>query len=277
MQKGRGNPVSQGDDQHVRDLDLEYCWTSPCTEIAYLGKNLAVGVVLKNNLDLTITVGMIRCSFQVEDGLSKHENSVPTHISIEPGGRSSSVMIPVTADLRLRRDMNYATVRVTYTVGGTAQEAEFGNPDTDYVMLRPTHPPKNHFFVSHKDPQNTPTARELARHLQKIGFGGYVAEDDPRPGQDIWRDKIMPSIKACKAMIVLWTAEARNDPARIFQEIENARKLNKKIVLVAENAAGIPPMLDANKEYLQAEEKITQNDLVRLVTNIYSTYKQGGF
>ena len=183
MQKGRGNPVSKGDDQHVRDLDLEYCWASPCTEIAYLGENLAVGVVLKNNLDRTVTVEMIRCSFQVEGGLSKHENFVPVHIYIEPGGRSSSVMIPVTADLRLRRDTNYATIRVTYTVGGTAQEAEFGNPDTAYVMLRPTHPPKNHFFVSHKDPQNTDAARELARHLQKIGFGGYVAEDDRDPAR----------------------------------------------------------------------------------------------
>ena len=64
--------------------------------------------------------------------------------------------------------------------------------DTKYIIINPKHSPEKHFFLSHKDPENTFIASRLDHYLKKIGFIGYVAENDPKPGLDIWTEKIFP-------------------------------------------------------------------------------------
>ena len=103
-----------------------------------------------------------------------------------------------------------------------------------------------------------------------------MAERDPRPGDDIWHDKIIPAIAECSAMIVLWTAQASADPARILREAEHARRLEKKIMAVVEQGVAIPDELRGS-EYMVVEGAISAGNMVELARIVRNHYKRGAF
>lgn len=103
-----------------------------------------------------------------------------------------------------------------------------------------------------------------------------MAERDPRPGDDIWHDKIIPGIEGRSAMIVLWTARASADPERILEEARHAKRLEKKIVAVIEHGVAIPDEL-RGAEYMVAKGAISVGDMVELARIVRNHYKRGAF
>lgn len=167
------------------ELSLEGFWIRPHSYVTYLDE-LFVVVEFKNNSDQIIEIETITCSFETEKSLLAYSSSTSPMISIQSGHRSSLVKIPFIVDLKLKEYTNNPTLDVVYrTAKSLTKTVKFGNPHTRCIIINPMHPPEKHFFLSHKDPKGTSIAIELDRHLMKIGFRGYVSENDPRPGLDI--------------------------------------------------------------------------------------------
>lgn len=260
------------------ELSLEGFWIRPHSYVTYLDDEMFILTEFKNNSDELIEIDTVTCSFEMEESLPKYSSSVSPHISIRPQNRSSLVRIPFKVDLKLQQGTNYPTLDVTYRISkSSTQTVRFGNPYTRCIIINPMHPPEKHFFLSHKDPKDTLISTRLDHHLKKIGFRGYVAENDPRPGLDIWEEKIFPSIDTCVGLIVLWTSNAAEDSQTIIHEVEYAKKKQKRIILLAEKNVDIPDLFQGTKEYLELDAGISDVELVRLVEIIEKTYRLGGF
>ena len=155
--------------------------------------------------------------------------------------------------------------------------ATFNKPMDCYAMIQPIPDRGQYFFISHKDPENSKAAKILDYYLKKIGFSGYLAEENRQPGCDLWREKIFPAIENCVRLIVIWTEEAEQQPEAILREIKYAQEKNKKILLLAEKDLDIPDILQGQDEHVYVECKISESDLVKLVNDIHQMCMNGIF
>ena len=268
-------------DEHMNEkteLSLEGFWIRPHSYVTYLEDDLFILVEFKNNSNHSIEIETITCLFEIEESLPEYLSVASPNISIGPKNISDMVRIPFKVDLKLHANSNYPTLIIKYRINKSVTKTiQFTNPYTRCIIINQMHLPEKHFFLSHKDPHNTSLATKLAHHLQKIGFIGYIAENDPRPGLDIWDEKIFPSIDTCFGLIVLWTSDTVKEPQTIIREVEYANKKQKRIILLAEKDIDIPELFLGTKEYLEVDGKITDVDLVNLVEIIEKIYRLGGF
>lgn len=260
-----------------QELQLKGFWIRPHSNITYLEEG-HVTLEFKNVLNESIEIDKITCSFETDIGLSPIESVLSTMISIKPN-HISTVHIPFLIDLKMKLGTNFPKIDVNYRINKSSKSTTvtFTNPDTRYIIIHPIHPAEKHFFISYKGQQDRQLATKLDQHLTKIGFKGYVAENDYRPGTDIWTEKIFPSIDDCVALIVLWTSDSAAEPSTVFREVEYAKGKQKRVILLSEYGLDIPKIFQGDKEYVQIKSKITDDDLVNLVENIEKTYKGGGF
>ena len=122
----------------------------------------------------------ITCSFQTENLMPKHEVSIEPHEIIRPNNRSSVLTITLKIGLELNIGTNSLVLDVEYVMDRSAPKKIIFDPsDTKYVIISPKYSPERHFFISHKAPEDQYIALSLDHHLKKIGFRGYVAENDP--------------------------------------------------------------------------------------------------
>jgi len=262
-----------------QELSITGCWIDPHSNITYLEK-AEFRVEIKNDSKHTLEIIKISCRFEAENDLPPHIFSREPMISIKPGNISSLIKIPFTVDLSLREATNYSLLEITYRYAKSVDliTATFGYPDTRYLIIKSVHSPEKHFFISHKDPVQTQLGTKLDYHLIKIGFRGYLAENDKSPGLDIWNDKIIPNIDGCVALVVLWTAEATKDSKRILREVKRAKRQKKKIIVLAEKDVKIHKIFKGTKEYYRvAEGKVKEIDLIELVEHIEKLYRSGAF
>ena len=193
-----------------------------------------------------------------------------------PGGCTDAVTIPFTVDLNLHESTNYAHIEVEYTVGGGLDKlASFGMPDTGYMIVLPTDAQtKRQFFISYI-PADTATARDLQKWLARVGVRGYIVEDDPRYGHDMYTGKFEPEIDNSEALVVLWTKSASADPGTMLWEMEYSQKKSKRICVVKEDGVDPPPGLPESTERFHAGSPISGADLVNFTAKIYRAYQQG--
>lgn len=253
------------------ELALEGPWIEPDSYVSYLNV-VHVKLEFRNVSEHTLEVTKITCSFQSEDSLPRQEFSAKRPEIIKPNNRSATMDIPIPIGLELKAGTNSLVIDVEYTIDRSARKTTFS--DAGYLIINPKHSPEKHFFLSHKDPENTHIASRLDHYLKKIGFIGYIAENDPKPGLDMWTEKIFPSIDDCVCMIVLWTDIATNSP-KIPAEIEYAKEKRKRIIILAEKESKVPEIFVGTNEYIKACEEITDEDLVNLVNWIHDMYRQG--
>ena len=259
------------------ELILSGFWIMPNTYVSYLDNDVRAVVEFKNISKHTLEICKITCSFQAEEYMIIPESSIEQHASIPPNN-ISSITIPLKIGLELSGGTNTLTLQVEYLINKSAPRTiTFGIPDTKSLIINPKHPPEKYFFLSHKDPDDQDIAQRLDHYLKKIGFNGYVAEDYPMPGLDIWDDKIFPAIDDCVGVIILWTKNAEKYSKSIFREIKHAQKKKKIIVILAEKGIGIPKILPKTTEYVKADGDINGQELVKLVNVIYKTYMSGKF
>lgn len=230
----------------------------------------------KNNTNSTITITRVTCLFKTDDNL-KH-TALTTRPCPIPSGNIRELTIPFRVDLAMSAGTNCPTVEVEYTVGGpTPKVVKFDKTVHCYAII--THAPdrRQSFFISHKDPEDTEIAKKLDHYLKKIGFRGYIAEENRQPGLDLWREKIFPQIESCTGLIVIWTEKAKQYPKAICDEIEYAQKYDKRIIQLIEKNIDIQCILQNQNEYIHTNDKIVEQDLVDLVSSIYQMHTRGFF
>lgn len=263
----------------MNELSIAGCWIDPHSNITYLEK-AELRVEFQNNSKHAIEIVKISCRFEAENDLSPRVFSKEPMISIKPGNISPLIKIPFTVDLSLREATNYSLLEITYRYAKSVDliKTTFGYPDTRYLIIRSVHSPEKHFFISHKDPVQTQLGTRLDYHLIKIGFRGYLAENDKSPGLDIWNDKIIPNIDVCVALVVLWTDESSKDPKRILREVKRAKRQKKKIIVLAEKGVKMHKLFKGTKEYYRVvDNTIREIDLIELVEHIEKLYRSGAF
>lgn len=251
----------------------------PKSELSYFDEG-NVNAEFRNNLSSSIIVEDVVCRFQTEEGLVPYEAHAVKKVRVESNHRVT-IQIPFIVELCLTRGTNVYSLSVSY------RRSEFGKIFTflmhslsvqNSVIIYPSGQWDKCFFISHKIPEDTTLATRLDHYLQKIGFKGFLAEANLRPGLDIWSEKIMPTIKNddCIGLIALWDSKAVAGPDAMIRELRYAQDCGKKQLLLVERDLSLPKVFRKRKEYQRSlGVTITENDLLRLVKSIDQTYRNG--
>jgi len=253
------------------DLNVKF-WSYPEEMIHYLDKGI-FNLEITNNCSSQIEIKKITVKLNTEEGFGAYKiHFKGPKITIKPRQISSRIEIPFSADLSLTEHTNASGLEITYQKKDKQVKTEY--PTYHYLLLKPIRPVKEHFFISHKDPEDTDIAKKFDRYLQKIGFKGFIAEIEKRPGTDIWKNKIFPGIDTCIALIVLWTENAKKLPQNILKEMKHAKKQKKKIILISQKGINLPKSFPKYTEFIEIE-KFSENVFSSTVQFIEETYKNG--
>lgn len=255
-----------------QDLSIK-CWSYPEEKIHYLDKGV-INIEITNNTRSTIIIEKIKVKLNTEENLSVYcpKYSGPK-FSIKSHNVHSRIEIPFIAKLALKEATNTYKVEITSTKNSKKTTVEY--PTFQYLVLRPIRPVNGHFFISHKDPDDTPIAEKMDQYLQKIGFKGFLAEIEKRPGLDIWKNKIFPGINICIALIALWTNNAKKNSKNILREMKHAKKMKKKIILICQDGVVLPKAFPKYTEFVTLPKKFKEKDLIDVVESIENAYRTG--
>ena len=241
----------------------------------YMDDEHWVHIEFQNNTGDAIEITQAVCSFQTEIGHPKYTGTTSQPCTIPPGG-IGKIKIPFKVDLTMTAYTNRPSIEVEYTVGGS-KTAPFNIPIGCHTIIQRIPYRDQYFFISHKDPENTIEAKSLNYYLEKIGFRGYLAEDNRQPGLDLWHEKILPAIEKCAGLIAIWTEKAAQQPEAMLREIKYAQEKNKRIMPLVEKDLDIPDILKGQNEYANTKGTISEPDLVKLVEEIHQMYMSGTF
>lgn len=101
------------------------------------------------------------------------------------------------------------------------------------IAVSKSEPNGKRVFVSHSNaPTDASVVRRIRRTLSALGFEPYIAEDDPKAGDNLWK-KILRGIDSSDLVIVLWTEEGA-ESCDVREEVGMAVALRKKLVPVVE-------------------------------------------
>lgn len=119
-------------------------------------------------------------------------------------------------------------------------------------------------FVSHSNaPVDASVVERIRRKLSAMGFEPYIAEDDPKAGDNLWK-KILCGIDSSDLVIVLWT-EKGAESCDVREEVGMAVALKKKLVPVVEtDPAGSLQGL----EYVPLDRKDLKKSIVTVAERI---------
>ena len=257
------------------DLTLESCKSTPVLHATFLDEGV-IFAEFRNNSQNTIEIHEVSCQFTSEDWLKPSKFTNNKLVYLKPKN-AWVVQIDVKFGLELKMGTNTYSISVKFKYDRSSEMKEqIFKPHEMYLIIHTKRDSNDEFFESHKDPQDTPIAKKLKFYLAKSGFKGFVAEEDARPGTELWGDKILPSIDQCKALIVIWTENSQINSQSIKREINYAKKRNKPIIPIIEGNLTVPKFISTKKEYSRFP-KITDEKLIEIVVNINRTYELGGY
>ena len=264
----------------VENLVVETCWITPKPSLFYFNEG-CINMEFRNNSDLTIKINEVICKFQTEENIQQEEKPhTQKKVYIEPKNRAM-VQIPFTVDLNMILYTNTYSLIVNYQIGRSKEIHSISiRPAQNSIIVYSSRQSKKYFFISHKIPEDTNIAGRLDHYLQKIGFKGFLAENNPKPGLDIWKEKILPSIDCpeCIGVIAIWSLKAILNPDAIMRELEYGQECGKKQILLVENGAELPIPFPSNTEYQRSLIDIfSESDLINLVNSIDKMYLEGFF
>jgi hypothetical protein len=259
------------------ELQLEGCWLNDgrTHNIPYLEDGY-VYVLIRNNSGSEITLEKFAISLRTEEGLKPYESVSERTVTIKPGHACIPIPISFKADLSLTYGSNCYSIKLFYKRYGSQVLHTCSFPDAGYIVID-RWGQGTAVFVSHKDPENTAMAKMLCeRYMPKVGFKGYIAEGEALLGLDFLKRKIFPKIDESKVVVVLWTEEAVNSET-IAKEIVYAKEKGKQIIVLKEDIDLPSALFNQNEEYLPANGKITDEDLVELVKWMEYTLRTDGY
>ncbi len=253
------------------DLILEGCTALP-SDITYLEEGF-VSIEFRNNSDKTIEIVKVSVQFQTERELTPYEVSVSPIMQLRANNHSPMIRVPFVVGLSLIEATNSYSIRVSYRVSQTSQLLNQSYDSAKSLIIRPiARPVRRKFFVSHKIPEDTRPASRLDHYLRKVGFEGYVAENDKLPGARLW-DKLRREIDDCQALIVIWTSNVLLNPSEMRKEIDYASSIEKTIVLFSEEE-NVPDWFPKRTvEFTRTQ--MAESDLVEIAKSIERAYRAG--
>lgn len=261
------------------DLSLESCWVTPEKPLSFLDEGW-INLELRNNSDSNLFLEDVECTFQSEEGFDPYKVHSLEKKIIRPGCRTN-VKISFCAELHVKEFTNTFSLRAFYRYKDCEPliiQSLDGFSVINSIIIYSVRRAK-YFFVSHKIPEDSTLASRLNHYLKKVGFEGFLAEADPRPGLDIWTGKIIPAIRNpdCLGLIVLWGSNAVKDPKAILRELKYGRDLDKTLIVVKQKRVEVPNSFPRKtKEYQQTiGQAIAETDLVDLVRSINKMYSEG--
>jgi len=256
------------------ELIVEKVWTHPdpstARSICFL-ERFDIYIQIRNNTSRPLQVEKIECLFELDDEMDKYLPSTMPFLTLGPKQRNRMIRIVCEADLSLKAHTNFFRVRIHYT-SDSKKIIEY-DPHK-FLVFVPLGEEDKQFFISHKDKEDTDISRLLAKLLRKLGYKGYLAEDDKRPGMNLWKEKIPSEIKCSAGFIILWTKNATKNPKNIYRELEIAKKMNKHLILAREDGVDIPKDFPKEIEYFNLESPILAHQLKELVYSIEETDSQ---
>lgn len=253
------------------DLLLEACASLPARTI-YLEEGF-VSIEFKNNSDTALEIVKVSVQFQTERELTPYEVSVSPMMQLRAQNHSPMIRVPFVVSLSLIEATNSYSIRVSYRRSGSSQLLNQSYDSAKSLTIHPIpRPQRTCFFVSHKDPEDTRPASRLDYYLRKVGFEGYVAENDKQPGARLW-DKLKREINDALALVVLWTSSAQSDSGVMKKEIDYASSIDKPIVLFSEQE-DVPDWFP--KKILEfTRTKMDESDCAEMARLIERAYRAG--
>jgi hypothetical protein len=256
-------------------ITIANCWSIPNLNIAYT-ENGIIFVELKNNSTKTITIKTLEIEFETEPYFKPYSVKSINPVKIK-SKNIEKIQISFLTKLILRHLTNVYKIKITFSLENQIYSKISLNAISNSLIIHSCRPVTNLAFVSHKDPEDTELGNKVDFYLQKIGFEGYLAENDSRPGLDFWKEKIHPKIDESNVVIILWTKNASQNPKNILREVNYAKKKKKRIILVPEKDVKIPKEFSKHIGYHTVSSIINEKEIVKLVTDIEKTYHQGGY
>ena len=251
------------------------CWSVPNLNIAYIEEGI-IFIELKNTSAKTITIKALKIEFETESSFKPYSVTSKNIVKIK-SKNIIKIEVPFSTKLILKHQTNVYKIKITFSLENQTHSKIFSAAPSNSIVIHSRRPVTNSMFVIHKDPIDTKLGNKVDFYLQKIGFSGFLAENDLRPGLNFWKDKIYPAIDECFAMIILWTKNASKTPKNILKEVKYAKTKKKPIILLREKNVKIHKEFLKFTEYLTAASIINEKEIVKLVENIEKTYLQGGY
>lgn len=254
-------------------ITIVNCWSTPDLNIAYT-ENGIISVELKNNSTKTITIKTFEIEFETEPYFKPYSVKSANPVKIK-SKNIEKIEVSFSTKLILKHSTNVYKIKLTLE-NQTHSKILLGASSNSFI-IHSCRPVTNLAFISHKDPEDTELGNKVNFYLQKIGFEGYLAENDSRPGLDFWKEKILPKIDESNVVIILWTKNASRTPKNILREINYAKKKKKRIILVPEKDIKIPKEFSKHIQYHAVSSIINEKEIVKLVIDMDKTYREGGY
>ena len=254
-------------------LQVEIVTTTPASDAFFMQEG-TVYVRIRNRAKKRIRIERVECHFQVDGGFEPYVPYAEPRATLDDGHLSEPINISFVVDLALRSYTNSYKLVIFYD-DGILRALEF-DPRKHFIFY-PVMSDGSSFFISHKDPEDSDWSRVLANFLQKLGFSGYVAEDDSSPGLSLWGEKIPRAIEKSVGMIILWTRNATLKKDSIIRELDISKPMGKKLILAQEPGLRVPRNFPKDIEYFQFKGAISSAELKRLACSMEKTYRQGGY
>lgn len=258
------------------DIVVEAVWSSPQVNVFFL-ELCEIYVQIRNKLDRSIQIQKVECHFQCEDNVEPYIPRITPYLSLKSGQLShpAEIRLKFEADLALKDGTNGYRIVITYLDTLDSSIRVFEHNPHKYFILSPAGPNEKLFFISHKDPEDTETCRSLSHFLGKLGFIGYLSEDDRRPGMDLWKEKIPTAIESSIAVVILWTSKATLNPDNIYREIALAKSFNKRLIMIRENDVSVPSDFPEDIEYFPVQKPISTTEIKNFACRIEDSYSRG--
>jgi hypothetical protein len=244
----------------------------------YLERGL-ISVEIRNLLHRRIIVEKLLCRFiEAKPKVTLVSDFRPFPIESGHSGDASVIFrVPISCPPQT----NYCRLGLQYRELGRKTITIWPNSQTarPYIIVQNIPKRREFFFISHKSKENTLLARSLKLFLDRVGFGGYIAEDEEKPGlMNYWSDKIYPAIKTSTAVVVLWTKIAQKHCRNIMREVEYAKKPDvsrERYVLASFGTSPNPVSPKDSKEYVRFDESNSDSRMIQLVKIIYDDFHDG--
>ncbi len=265
--------MTNDNDMNDENIIIEKVWSDP-ERSAHFSEKCCIYVQIKNKAQHPIQIEKVECLFQYDNEDERYIPCITPFLTLEPGHYSHPLRIEFEVDLALRAYSNFYQIVVHYRDDDL--KAIVHDPHKYIVFNRIEHDGKM-FFISHKDDEDSQVSRRLAEFLKKLGFIGYMSEDDHRPGMDLWGEKIPEAIKSSVGVIILWTSNAAARPSKIKREIKIAKSSKKRLIMMREKGVRIPKIFPKKIEWYEFEGPISIAELKKLARSIEDTYRRGGY
>ncbi len=196
---------------------------------------------------------------------------------LSPGGHEI-FSVSVTPSLLFMANTNCYRVLIKWST-----QEEPGNMRVIEISPQPFilvhHPPaaeELQCFVSFKDPQDLSYADLAKQLLARAGIKAYLARDEPRPGTQLWDQKIIPEIRASKAVAVIWTHDAEQKKDAVVREIGIAKDAELPVLLFCEKGVDPPAELPPDViEYQSFTSATAAADLAQGIEGHVRRLRQG--